>query len=211
MKRGGFYSAFIIKTKHMETETLIRESRWFYLKAIFYNMDCFFIYVCVCVDSSAAGSTFGRLRLWSGRQGDRESSSSHIRQTTTISTAAPKHAGYLGSLRIDLRLKRRMQSQEGWQPKNLQAQLKAWWCWWVCLCHWFTLFFSNNVKTCDCYRERRRTLRPSCHQSRVQCSASATRRCCDAMGWLDGTHTEGKKEKKVIFSHAFTLYLCLFF
>lgn len=28
-----------------------------------------------------------------------------------ISTAAPKHAGYLGSLRIDLRLKRCMQSQ----------------------------------------------------------------------------------------------------
>lgn len=30
---------------------------------------------------------------------------------TPISTAAPKHAGYLGSLRTDLWLKRRMQSQ----------------------------------------------------------------------------------------------------
>lgn len=63
----------------------------------------------------------GSVIFWTGRQGETpgtcpgpsSSSRESLGKVThpLISTAAPKHAGYLGSLRIHLWLKKRMQSQ----------------------------------------------------------------------------------------------------
>lgn len=69
------------------------------------------------VDARATGGGMGVVVVGRGRCGGGVVRSSASRSDTMvpqlISTAAPKHAGYLGSLRIDLRLKRRTQSQEG--------------------------------------------------------------------------------------------------
>lgn len=66
---GWFYSAFIIETKHMETLTLIRESRWLHLKAIFCNMDCFILCVCGQQCSRVDNQLTATVKWTSGRQG----------------------------------------------------------------------------------------------------------------------------------------------
>lgn len=74
--------------------------------------------------------------FWTGRQGETpgtcpgpsSSSRESLGKVThpLISTAAPKHAGYLGSLRIDLWLKKRMQSQgKGKQVASCKSDHKV--------------------------------------------------------------------------------------
>lgn len=98
-----------------------------------------------------------------------------------ISTAAPKHAGYLGSLRIDLWLKKRMQSQgNSKQAAKLTIKLV------YCLELMKTQIFG--------YHGHQRIPHPSCHPSLALYSAFSTLRCCDGMDLLQ-YETKARRKK----------------
>lgn len=101
-----------------------------------------------------------------------------------ISTAAPKHAGYLGSLRIDLRLKKRIQSQgKGKQAATRMTDHKN-----------NVLSGIKRITQIFGYHGHQRIPHPSCRPSLVLYSASSTLRCCDVTDSLQNDTKAGKKK-----------------
>lgn len=139
--------------------------------------------------------------FWTGRQGETpgtcpwpsSSSRDSLGKVThpLISTAAPKHAGYLGSLRIDLWLKKRIQSQgKGKQAATRKTDHKN-----------KVLSGIKRITQIFGYHGHQRIPHPSCRPSPVLYSASSILRCCDVTDLLQMTRKRGKKV--VIFGHVF--------
>lgn len=150
----------------------------------------------------------GECDFWTGRQGETPGTCPWPSSSTTeslgkvthplISTAPPKHAGYLGSLRIDLRLKKRMQSQgNGKQAAKPDHK--------VSLLSWI----KENTNLWLPWASKNSSSELSSESRAILCILHSEMLWRDGLAAIWHKSKTKNQNKKVIFGHV--LVLCLFY